>query len=58
MLNEVSFSHIKDLNRRLTALLDDPHPGLMSWCQEYATVMQTISDFWNRKEEDIEKDVG
>ena len=32
----------------LKALLDDPHPGLSSWCESYNARMQSISDFWNK----------
>lgn len=32
---------------KLNALLDDPHPSLMTWRQCDAEHMQAISDFWN-----------
>lgn len=34
---------------RLKALLDDPHPGLATWCECYGRAMQAVSDFWAGK---------
>jgi len=31
---------------KLKALLDDPQPGLMSWCMAYNDRMKAIVDFW------------
>lgn len=37
---------LRELNRRLTALLDDPQPGLFSWCQCLAEVMRDLAGMW------------
>lgn len=41
---------------KLKYLLDNPQPGLMSWCKLYGERMQSISDFWNTEPgEDIKR---
>lgn len=37
---------IKALIKRLNALLDDPQPGLLTWCEAYDETMQKIIAFW------------
>lgn len=29
----MTIEELQDLNKRLTALLDDPQPGLFTWCE-------------------------
>ncbi len=31
---------------KLDALLQDPHPGLMTWCEMYGKLMEAIVEFW------------
>lgn len=33
----------------LKILLEDPHPGLISWVDMYFLRMKNINDFWNGK---------
>ena len=36
--------------RRLNVLLDDPHPGLSTWCLMYDREMQYVADAWLQPE--------
>ncbi len=38
---------LKNAVHRLDAMLQDPHPGLSTWCQIYGELMQAIVKFWN-----------
>ena len=40
----------QELNRRLTALLDDPQPGLATRCMFLGKVMQELTEEWNQSE--------
>lgn len=56
-------SELKELTervRKLNALLQDPHPGLSTWCGFYAEHMQAISEFWNQPDQrqDVSMVVG
>jgi hypothetical protein len=42
----MKIEELKELNRRLTALLDDPQPGLMSWCMALERVMSALVAGW------------
>ncbi len=35
---------------KLKHLLDDPQPGLASWCMLYGECMTNINNFWNQKQ--------
>lgn len=39
---------LKDHINHLKNLLDDPQPGLMSWCISYCDEMQWISKWWDQ----------
>jgi len=44
-----SIECLKELSKlvdKLKSLLDNPEPGLVSWCQAYSKTMIAISDFW------------
>ena len=40
---------LKDLNRRLTAALDDPQPGLISWRGLLADICDEIAKYGRGK---------
>ena len=37
---------------KLKSLLEDPHPGLSTWCTCYAKQMDKIVNFWHPKGEE------
>ena len=41
---------IQELNNRLSSLLADPQPGLMSWCISLDGVMKELVDGWLGKD--------
>ena len=41
-MDDKSLKELKDLNRRLTSLLDDPQPGLFTWCESFSDVCYQI----------------
>ncbi len=45
----MTIKELKELNRRLTALLDDPQPGLASWCVLLGRTMTDLIDGWTRQ---------
>jgi len=36
---------LREINQRLTLLLEDPHPGLMSWSGFLYDVLEEITEF-------------
>ena len=42
----MTLEKIKELNRRLTALLDDPQEGRASWCIALGQVLEELADGW------------
>jgi len=48
MSDTPKLDELKEHVRKLSALLQDPHPGLSTWCGFYAEQMQAISEFWNQ----------
>jgi len=38
---------LKDHVAKLNSLLQDPHPGLSTWCEFYYKHIQWIVDYWN-----------
>lgn len=41
-----NLDYLKEKARILSDLLNDPHPGLMTWVLAYSKAMQAISNFW------------
>ncbi len=41
---------MRELNRRLTLLLEDPHPGLMTWNMCLAEVLGKLAEYVKPKE--------
>lgn len=37
--------------RKLLALLDDPHPGLMTWQESYSQALETVAVWWETPEQ-------
>ncbi len=50
----IDLEELKGIVNRLKNLLDDPHPGLTTWCEAYGKRMQQLSDFWNADAESSE----
>lgn len=48
-LSTPNLDYLREQVRKLKDLLDDPQPGLMSWCEAYGERMKAISNFWNNK---------
>ena len=42
------FKELCERVAKLKLLLDDPQPGLASWCMMYAEHMKFISDYWTQ----------
>lgn len=42
-----SIEEYRELVRRLNGLLDDPQPGLSSWCLMFGDVMNSLTALWN-----------
>ena len=53
MTNEAYLETLREHVTKLKALLDDPHPGLTTWCVFYVQHMQAISDLWNIPKEEL-----
>ncbi|MGR3303646.1 MAG: hypothetical protein ACUZ8I_14270 [Candidatus Scalindua sp.] len=39
---------------KLKQLLDNPHPGIATWCEAYGAEMKAISDFWTHDKVETE----
>jgi hypothetical protein len=48
-MNE-SIEKYRELVRQLSVLLEDPQPGLMTWCTMFADTMDRLADLWNVQE--------
>lgn len=48
MSDTPNIDYLREHVGKLKALLDDPHPGLFTWCAAFEKHMQAISDFWNK----------
>lgn len=44
-MNE-TIEEYRELVRKLKALLDDPHPGLSSWCLMFGATMNSLMELW------------
>jgi hypothetical protein len=44
-----NISFLREQVDALKRLLDDPHPGFVTWAAMYGDRMQALSDFWNAK---------
>lgn len=42
-----NIDELRELLRRLDAILVDPHPGLMTWRQAYGRALQNLADWIN-----------
>lgn len=47
MSDITNLDYLREEVRKLKALLDDPHPGLMSWMYMYRDQMNFITEFWD-----------
>ena len=43
-----TFEELKEHVRKLKMLLDDPHPGLLTWAMMYRDHMKAISNYWTK----------
>jgi hypothetical protein len=50
-----NISKLKELNRQLTVLLDDPQPGLFMWNEAMYKTLTKISSFVEVERKDNEK---
>ncbi len=46
-----NIDYLREQVTKLKALLDDPHPGLSTWCAMYGECMKSISYFWGATED-------
>lgn len=45
------FDTLREYNRQLKVLLDDPHPGLASWALMYHRTMKRIVNWYTEEEQ-------
>lgn len=55
---EEYLNRVRDEVRKLKSLLDDPQPGLSTWCIFYAERMKAISVFWHPNCKDLNVDAA
>ena len=41
-----NLDYLREQVTQLKGLLDNPHPGMATWCAAYARNMKAINDFW------------
>jgi hypothetical protein len=49
-----SLDELREEVDKLKSLLDDPHPGLMSWSCFFVERMHNITSYWHRTPENWE----
>lgn len=46
-VSSLTFDDLTEQVRRLNVLLQDPQPGLSTWCMMYGECMKAIDEYWN-----------
>lgn len=47
-----NIDELRELSRKLAALIEDPQPGLATWRMQFAEMAKTMAGFWGAYEPD------